>query len=67
MVVGQIDAGYLVGMLDQNDVVGCLTGGACDLFVAGVADQQNRQSLVGEPFGLVVHLGDQRAGGIDGA
>ena len=40
--------------------------GADDLLVALVADQQDVVVLGGEPPGLVVHLGDQRAGRVDG-
>ena len=61
-----LDGGRVLGMLDQNDVVGRFTGGALDLFVAGVPDQQDLQALAREPAGLVVHFGDQRAGGVDG-
>jgi len=53
-------------MLDERDVLGSLAGGAFDLFVAGVANQQDRQPLIGEPLGLMVHFGDQRTRGVDG-
>ena len=53
--------------LDQGDVVGCLTRGALHLLVAGMADEQNPRTILGEPSCLVMHLGDQRAGGVDGA
>ncbi len=55
-----------VGAVDQLDVVGRLAGGADDLLVALVADQQDVVVVAGEAPGLVVHLGDQRAGGVDG-
>jgi hypothetical protein len=47
-------------------VVGGLPGGADDLLVALVADQQDVEVGAGEALGFVVHLGDQRAGGVDG-
>ncbi len=46
-------------------MIGGLTGGADDLLVALVADQQDVVVVAGEALGLVVHLGDQRAGGVD--
>ena len=51
--------------LDQHDVVGRLAHRALDLLVAGVADQHDRVALGGELLRLDVHLGDQRAGGVD--
>ena len=54
-----------VGAVHQLDVVRRLTGGTDDLFVALVADQQDVVVVAGEALGLVVHLGDQRAGGVD--
>jgi hypothetical protein len=44
---------------------GGLAGGADDLLVALVADEQDVVVVRGEPLGLVVHLGDQRAGRVD--
>ena len=49
----------------QLHVVRRLTGGADDLLVALVADQQDVVVVAGEPLRLVVHLGDERAGGVD--
>ena len=46
-------------------MVGRLPGGADHLFVPFVADEQDVVVLAGEPLGLVVHLGDQRTGGVD--
>ena len=57
-----VDVGRAV---DQVDVVGRLAGGADDLLVALVADQQDVVVVGGEPARLVVHLGDQRAGRVD--
>ena len=54
-----------LGAVDQLDVIGRLAGGADDLFVALVPDQQDVVVLPGEPLGLVVHLGHQRAGRVD--
>ncbi len=39
--------------------------GALDLFVAGVTDEQDLGVRLGEPDRLAVHLGHQRAGGVD--
>ena len=55
------------GPSTRCDVVGRLARGADDLLVALVADQQDVEVLGGEPRGLVVHLGDQRAGRVDRA
>ena len=46
-------------------MLGRLARRALDLFVALVADQQDVVVVVGEPLGLVVDLGHQRAGGVD--
>jgi hypothetical protein len=46
-------------------VVRGLAAGADHLFVPVVADQQDVEVDGGEPLRLVVHLGDQRAGGVD--
>ena len=53
--------------LDELDVLGRLARGALDLLVARVPDQQDVVALAGEPLRLLVHLGDQRAGGVDRA
>ena len=42
-----------------------LARGALDLLMALVADEQDVVVARGEALGLVVHLGDQRAGGVD--
>ena len=62
-----VDVVDVVGAVDELDVLGCLAGGADDLLVALVADEQDVVVAVGEAHGLAVHLGDQRAGGVDGA
>ena len=59
--------GGVIGSVDQRDVVRRLARGADDLLVALVTDQQDFVVVVGEPTGLVVHLGDQRAGRVDRA
>lgn len=41
-------------------------GRALDLFVSFVSDQQDLEVVSRESHGLAVHLGDQRAGGVDG-
>ena len=54
-----------IGTVDQLHVIGRLTGGADDLFVTFVTDQQDVVVVAGEALGLVVHLGHQRARGVD--
>ena len=54
-----------VRAVDELHVVGRLARRALDLLVARVADQQDVVVGGGEPDGLLVHLGDQRAGGVD--
>ena len=54
------------GPVDEGDVLGRLAGGPDDLLVALVADQQDLEALVGEPPRLVVDLGHQGAGRVDG-
>ena len=54
-----------VRAVDELDVGGGLTGGADDLLVPLVADEQDVVVLGGEPLRLVVHLGHQRAGRVD--
>jgi hypothetical protein len=65
--VTNLDGVAALGPVNQVNVPRGLTGGADDLLVALVPDQQDVVSLGGEPPGLVMHLGDQRAGGIDRA
>ena len=54
------------GLLDDRDVVGRLARGALDLFVALVADEQDLEVVAREAHRLAVHLGDERAGRVDG-
>ena len=63
--VAHDDPGDVVGALHELDVLGSLTGGALDLLVTLVADQQDVVVVAGEALRLVVHLGHQRAGGVD--
>ena len=63
--VAHDDVGDVVRALHELDVVGRLTGGALDLLVALVADEQDVVVVAGETLRLVVHLGHQRAGGVD--
>ena len=49
----------------ERDRVGRLAQRALDLLVAGVADQEDPVALGREPARLGVHLGDERAGGVD--
>ena len=53
-------------ILDGTDQVhGRFANRSLDFVVAGVADQNQRVSLPGEPNGLQVDLGDQGTGGVD--
>ena len=54
-----------VRAVHELDVVRRLAGGADDFLVALVADQQDVVVVAREALGLVVHLGDQRACGVD--
>ncbi len=65
VLVAHGDLVHRVGVVDELDVVGSLTGGADHLLVALVADEQDVVVVAGEALGLVVHLGHQRAGGVD--
>ena len=51
--------------LDQDDALRGLAHRAFDLFVACVADHDDRVAVGRELAGLDVDLGDQRAGGVD--
>ena len=64
--VAHLEVGDVLGGLHQLDVPRGLACGALDLLVPGVPDQQDVVVLGREPTGLVVHLGDQRAGRVDG-
>ena len=64
--VAHLDVRHVVGAVDDGDVVGRLAGGALDLLVALVADEQDLEVVAREAHGLAVHLGDERAGGVDG-
>ena len=71
------DVGELVGIGDVRaarpprrceircTLAGDLADRALDLGVAGMADQDDLAALGGVALALVVHLGDQRAGGVD--
>ena len=51
--------------LHEHDPLGRLAHRAFDLLVAVVADEHDRVALLGEAARLDVHLGDERAGGVD--
>ena len=55
----------LVGAADEGRALGRVPHRALDLFVAGVADEQDLEVVLGEADGLAVHLGDERAGRVD--
>ncbi len=63
--VGQLERVDVGDGLDQDDVLRRLARGPLDLLVALVADQHDRVALLGELARLDVHLGHQRAGGVD--
>src|SRR5438477_3309524 len=52
--------------VDELDVRGGFASGTDDLFVTFVPDEQDVVVLRGVAAGLLVHLGHQRAGGVDG-
>ena len=56
---------HFLGRVHDLDVLGRLTGGTLDLFVAGVADEQDVVVLLGEAHSLAVHLVHQRAGRVN--
>src|SRR5690606_10541954 len=58
---------HTIDAVDDLDVLRGLAGGSLDLLVPLVADEQDVVVLGREALGLVVHLGDQRAGGVDRA
>ena len=63
--VGDLERRDVVDGLDEDHRVGRLAHRAFDLFVAGVADQDDLVAVGRELLGLDVDLGDQRAGGVD--
>jgi hypothetical protein len=68
VVVGVLhdDVRNVGGAVDEGRALGGVTHGALDLLVTGVADEEDLEVLLGEPHGLPVHLGDERARGVDG-
>ncbi len=64
--VTHADPGSALRAVDQPHPVRRLAGSADDLLVTLVADQQDVIAAGREAPGLVVHLGDERAGGVDG-
>ena len=62
--VGHLHRSRLLDGLDQDRPSGRLARGPDDLLVPGVPDQHDRPASVGEPPGLEVDLGDERAGGV---
>ena len=65
--IGELERVDVGDRLDQDDVLGRLAGGPLDLLVTLVADEHDRVPLLGELARLDVHLGHQRAGGVDRA
>ena len=63
--VAHLDVLDVVGPVHQRDVLGRLPGGADDLLVALVADEEDVVVVVREADRLAVHLGHERAGGVD--
>ena len=64
--VADHDRGDVGGTLHELDVLRRLARGALDLLVPLVADEQDVVVGLGEPLGLVVDLGHQRTGRVDG-
>jgi hypothetical protein len=63
--IAHLDLVDRVGTVDQGDVLGRLAAGPDDLLVPLVPDEQNVVLVPRVPSGLLVHLGDQRAGRVD--
>src|SRR5215218_1857430 len=68
-VVGVLDLELVdvVDRLDERDRVGGLAGRPLDLLMAGVADEHDRVTLLGELARRHMHLRHQWAGGVDRA
>src|SRR3981081_1312816 len=62
---GSFEPGALLGPRDQVHPAGDPAHRAFDLGVAGMADQDDLAPLIGIALPLDMHLGDQRAGGVD--
>src|SRR5699024_9818574 len=63
--VTDLDLVDLFRAFHDLDVVGGLTAGALHLLVADVADEDDVPVLGGKTLGLLVDLGDERAGRVD--
>ena len=57
----------LFGRIDQHHAIGGFAHGANHLVVPFMPDEHNGVALLGEADRFEVHLGHQRAGGVDGA
>jgi hypothetical protein len=64
--VADLKMRHVAWTADQVQVRGCLAGRSDDLVVSGLADEHNVVIAGGEAPGLVMHLSDQRTGGVDG-
>ena len=58
---------HVGAVLDEAHALGRVAHRALDLDVTGVADEHDLVAALGEAPRLDVHLGHQRAGGVDGA
>ena len=65
--LGEVELRDVGGALDDVHDLGGFAVGAFDLLVVFVAHQQDLVAHLGVAPGLDVHLGDQRAGGVDHA
>ena len=65
--VADIDRAGLLGTVHQPDTGRRFPGGADDLLMAFMADEQDVVVLGREPPSLIVHLGHERARGVDHA
>ena len=65
LVAARAHLGHVLGVLDQVDALAQLAHRAFDLGVALVADHDEFIALLGQLGHLHMHLGDQRAGGVE--
>ena len=56
----------LICGIDDKNIIGGFTRGTFDLFVAMMANEQDVIIFTGKALNFVMHLGNQRAGSIDG-
>ena len=64
-LVGDGHGARLVQPVDDHDAVSSLADRSHDFLVIVVAEQEDGASRIGVAANLLMHLGDQRAGGVD--